>query len=96
MENLESKLTTTALGLCGESGEVADIVKKWKYHGHPLTHDTIEKLEKELGDIMWYLAIGCAALNTSMEWIAGANIKKLKDRYPEEFNTEQSLNRPNG
>ena len=78
------------MGLCGESGEAIDIVKKWLAQGHELDK---EKLAKELGDICWYLAETATALGLSLEDIMEANIEKLRKRYPEGFDTERSVNR---
>ena len=83
-------LINGVMGLCGESGEAIDIVKKWLAQGHELDR---EKLAKELGDICWYLAETATALDLSLEDIMAANIEKLKKRYPEGFDTERSLNR---
>lgn len=82
-----------ALGLAGECGEFADIVKKFMYQGHPLDG---EHLKKELGDILWYVAMGCEALGTSIETVMELNIDKLKARYPEGFDTERSQHRVEG
>ena len=89
----EEKLVNGVLGLNGESGEAADIVKKHMYQGHPLDQD---KLVKELGDILWYVAETCEALNIPMELVARGNIKKLYDRYPKGFASENSMNRAQG
>ena len=78
------------MGLCGESGEAIDIVKKWLAQGHELDR---EKLAKELGDICWYLAETATALDLSLEDILAANIEKLKKRYPEGFDADRSVNR---
>lgn len=83
-------LINGVMGLCGESGETIDIVKKWLAQGHELDK---EKLAKELGDICWYLAETATALGLSLEDIMAANIEKLKKRYPEGFDTERSVNR---
>ena len=83
-------LINGVMGLCGESGEAIDIVKKWLAQGHELDK---EKLAKELGDICWYLAETATALGLSLEDIMAANIEKLKKRYPEGFDTERSVNR---
>ena len=83
-------LLTCALGLAGEGGEVADHVKKVLFHGHP--YDPA-KLEKELGDILWYVACGCVALNITMSEIARKNIEKLRARYPDGFQTALSINK---
>ena len=83
-------LINGVMGLCGESGEPIDIVKKWLAQGHELDK---EKLAKELGDIAWYLAETAYALDIPLEDIFQANIEKLKKRYPEGFDTERSVNR---
>ncbi len=83
-------LINSVMGLCGESGEAIDIVKKWLAQGHELDK---EKLAKELGDIAWYLAEAATALELSLEEILQGNIDKLKARYPEGFSTVQSINR---
>jgi len=84
-------LINSVMGLCGESGEAIDIVKKWLAQGHELDK---AKLAKELGDIAWYLAEAATALDLSLEEILQANIDKLKKRYPEGFETSRSLTRP--
>ena len=83
-------LTNSVMGLCGESGEAIDIVKKWLAQGHSLDR---EKLIKELGDIAWYLAETAWALEVPLEDVLQGNIDKLKARYPEGFDTGRSLNR---
>lgn len=83
-------LINGVMGLCGESGEAIDIVKKWLAQGHDLDK---EKLAKELGDICWYLAETATALDLSLEDIMVANIEKLKRRYPEGFDPNRSIHR---
>ena len=83
-------LINGVMGLCGESGEAIDIVKKWLAQGHELDR---EKLAKELGDICWYLAETATALGYDLEDIMAANIEKLKKRYPEGFSSDRSVNR---
>lgn len=83
-------LLNAALGLCGESGEVADLVKKHRFQGHDLDFDHIAK---ELGDIAWYLAVGAYAIGYDLETILQMNVDKLKARYPDGFSTDRSLNR---
>ena len=86
----KDELINGVMGLCGESGEAIDIVKKWLAQGHELDK---EKLAKELGDIAWYLAETAYALEIPLEDILQANIDKLRKRYPEGFSSERSLNR---
>jgi len=81
-------LINGVMGLCGESGEAIDIVKKWLAQGHALDK---EKLAKELGDIAWYLAETAYALDIPLEEIMKGNIDKLAKRYPEGFATERSI-----
>mgnify|MGYP004569651079 CR=1 FL=1 len=79
-------LINSVMGLCGESGEAIDIVKKWMAQGHELDK---EHLAKELGDIAWYLAEAATALDMSLEDIFQANIDKLKMRYPDQTGLKQ-------
>ena len=83
-------LINSMMGLCGESGEAIDIVKKHLFHGHELDR---EKLIKELGDIAWYLAETAWALDIPWEQILQGNIDKLKKRFPEGFSTQRSIMR---
>ncbi len=83
-------LINGVMGLCGESGEVIDIVKKWLAQGHDLDK---EKLARELGDVAWYLAETAYALDIPLEEILRGNIDKLKNRYPEGFDTKRSVER---
>ncbi len=83
-------LINSVMGLCGESGEAIDIVKKWFAQGHPLDK---EHLREELGDIAWYLAEAAFALDMDLEDILKANLEKLAKRYPKGFDKEASLKR---
>ena len=83
-------LINGVMGLCGESGEAIDIVKKWLAQGHELDK---QKLAKELGDISWYLAETATALDLNLEDVFEANIEKLKKRYPEGFDSQRSIYR---
>ena len=88
--NKDEILINSVMGLCGESGEAIDIVKKWFAHGHELDR---EHLKKELGDIAWYLAEAATALDITLESVLEANVEKLKKRYPEGFETKRSIER---
>ena len=88
--NKKDVLINSVMGLCGESGEAIDIVKKHLHQGHGLDK---EKLAKELGDIAWYLAETAWALDIPLEDILQGNIDKLKRRFPEGFSTERSISR---
>ena len=83
-------LLNSALGLCGESGEVADLLKKHLFQGHDID---IEHIAKELGDVAWYLAVGAYAIGYDLETILQMNVDKLKARYPNGFSTDRSLHR---
>ncbi len=83
-------LINGVMGLCGESGEAIDIVKKHLAQGHTLDRDA---LINELGDIAWYLAETATALDISLDEVFQRNIDKLKKRYPEGFSAENSLHR---
>ena len=83
-------LVMAAMGLCGESGEASEIIKKYVFHDHDLDRD---KLRNELGDILWYLAAMATVLDVSLEDIASENIAKLKARYPDVWDPERSRNR---
>lgn len=79
-----------ALGLCGEAGEVADLIKKATFQGHNL--DT-EHIAEELGDVAWYLAITASAIGKNLDEIFSANVDKLRKRYPEGFDADRSVHR---
>lgn len=83
-------LLNAVLGLCGESGEVADLVKKHRFQGHDID---IEHIAKELGDVAWYLAVGAYAIGYDLETILQMNVDKLEARYPDGFSTDRSLHR---
>ena len=83
-------LINGVMGLCGESGEVIDIVKKHLAQGHELDK---EKIIKELGDVAWYMAEIATVLDVELEEVLIQNIEKLKKRYPEGFSVENSVNR---
>ncbi|WP_082186458.1 nucleoside triphosphate pyrophosphohydrolase family protein [Bacillus mycoides] len=90
-EGLKSeRMANMALGLAGEAGEVADLIKKTNYHGHVIER---KELIKELGDIMYYISVGAHELGYTLQEIAEININKLAKRYPEGFSVEASINR---
>ena len=91
------RLLTAAVGLSAESGEFTEIVKKIIFQGKPYNDDNIYHMKRELGDIMWYLAQACMALNTNFNEILEMNVDKLKARYPGgEFDVYKSENRKEG
>jgi NTP pyrophosphatase (non-canonical NTP hydrolase) len=86
----DQRLAHYALGVTGEAGEVADIVKKHLFHGHPLD---VEKLKLELGDVLWYVSSIALLLDVDLSAVAEANIAKLSKRYPNGFSTAASMAR---
>lgn len=84
------QLRNAVYGLNGEAGEVIDLLKKHEFQGHGLNYD---ELVKELGDIAWYLALACTALAVPLSEVMEKNIAKLKERYPQGFDTDHSVNR---
>ena len=86
----EDVLLNAVMGLCGEAGEVIDLVKKQRFQGHPLDRDA---LVKELGDVAWYLAEAAQGLGVPLEEIMRRNLDKLHKRYPKGFTPEQSMRR---
>ena len=92
-----SQLLTAALGLTAESGEFTEIVKKIILQGKPYNEDNVFHMKRELGDICWYIAQACMALDTTFDEIIEMNVDKLKKRYlGGEFNVHQSENRKAG
>lgn len=83
-------LINATLGLVGESGEVADILKKYMFQGHTLDK---QKLVNELGDVRFYLELACYAIGVTLNDIEEANSKKLRKRYPNGFDAALSQNR---
>jgi len=88
------RLMTAACGITAEGGEFTEIVKKIAFQGKPYNEDNIFHMKRELGDILWYIAQACIALDISFEEIAQMNFEKLTARYPEgAFSIERSENR---
>lgn len=83
-------LANYALGLAGEGGEVADVIKKHVFHGHPLDKEAVKK---ELGDILHYVAGVATLLELNMESVLEGNIEKLKKRFPNGFSSADSIRR---
>ncbi len=80
--NIE-RLLTAAVGISAEGGEFTEIVKKMIFQGKPFDKDNKDHLIIELGDVMWYVAQACMALEVSMDEVIETNVKKLAKRYPE-------------
>ena len=90
-------LLTAALGLAAESGEFTEVVKKIILQGKPYNEDNVFHMKRELGDICWYLAQACMALDTTFDEIIEMNVDKLKARYSGgEFDVHKSENRREG
>lgn len=91
-ENMEfnDAITCWGLGVAGEAGEVADYIKKVRFHDKTLDRDI---LIKEMGDVLWYLAALADELDISLSYVATQNILKLQKRYPNGFTFEASNNR---
>lgn len=87
----DQRLVVAALGLAGEAGEFANLVKKRTAHGH--ADITPQVLADELGDVLWYLAEAATACGLQLEDIARENVAKLRQRYPDGFSQERSINR---
>ena len=91
------RLLTAALGLTAESGEFTEVVKKIILQGKPYNEDNVFHMKRELGDICWYIAQACMALDTTFDEIIEMNVEKLKARYPGgEFDVHKSENRKVG
>ncbi len=91
------QLLTAAFGLTAESGEFTEVVKKIVFQGKPYNEDNVFHMKRELGDICWYIAQACMALDTTFDEIIEMNVDKLKKRYPGgEFDVHHSENRAEG
>lgn len=86
-------LLNGCLGLAGESGETLDMIKKWIFHEKELDK---EHLKKEIGDVMWYVAMICESAGFDLDDVLQTNIDKLKARYPEGFDTYLANHRKEG
>ena len=91
------QLMTAALGLTAESGEFTEVVKKIFLQGKPYTEENVFHMKRELGDICWYLAQACMALETTFDEVIEMNVEKLQARYPGgSFDVHNSENRKEG
>ena len=91
------RLLTAALGICAEGGEFTEVVKKIVFQGKPVNEENVFHMKRELGDICWYLAQACMALDTTFDEVIEMNVEKLKARYPGgEFDVHHSENRVDG
>ena len=91
------RLLTAALGMTAEAGEFTEVVKKIVMQGKPYNEENVFHMKRELGDICWYLAQACMALDTNLEEVLQMNYEKLSARYPEgTFSIYKSENRKEG
>jgi NTP pyrophosphatase (non-canonical NTP hydrolase) len=91
------RLVTAALGMSAEAGEFTEVVKKILLQGKPYNEENIFHMKRELGDICWYLAQACMALDTNFEEVLQMNYEKLSARYPDgAFDIYRSENRVEG
>ena len=91
------RLLTASVGMCAEAGEFTEVVKKIIFQGKPVTEENMFHMKRELGDIMWYVANACRALDLTLDDIISENVDKLKSRYPGgEFDVHYSENRKEG
>ena len=86
-------LINGCLGLAGESGEILDMIKKWVFHENELDK---KHLKKEIGDVMWYVAMICESVGFDLDDVMQTNVDKLKARYPEGFDTYLANHRKEG
>ena len=84
------RLLDAAAGLSEEAGEILGIVRKHAFQSHPLNRD---RLQTELGDALWCLAIAAQSAGMTLEQVAATNIAKLRSRYPEGYSDDASLAR---
>lgn len=94
--NIE-RLLTAGVGINAEGGEFLEIIKKMIFQGKPFNEDNRHHMIVELGDVMWYVAQACIALNVSFDDVIARNVKKLEARYPGgAFDIYYSENRADG
>ena len=89
----ENLILNGAMGLCGESEEIIDLLKKYMFQGHNIDK---EHIAKELGDCLWYIAVCAKGAGYTLDEIAEMNKAKLRKRYPDGFETDKSLHRAEG
>ena len=91
------RLLTASVGMCAEAGEFTEVVKKIIFQGKPYNEDNVFHMKRELGDICWYLAQACMALDTTFDEVIEMNVEKLESRYPGgSFDVHHSENRAEG
>ena len=94
--NIE-RLLTAGVGINAEGGEFLEIIKKMVFQGKPFNEANREHMIIELGDLMWYVAQACMALEVKFDDVIARNVKKLESRYPDgSFDVYFSENRAEG
>ena len=89
-----SRLLTASIGLSGEVGELNEIIKKVLFQSKTFDSATHEHMKRELGDIMWYVAQACLALNVDLSDVIVTNKRKLSNRFPQKkFNVKNDRTR---
>ena len=92
-----SRLLTASIGLSGEVGELNEIIKKVLFQSKTFDSATHEHMKRELGDIMWYVAQACLALNVDLSDVIVTNKDKLSNRFPQDkFNVTNDQTRKAG
>jgi NTP pyrophosphatase (non-canonical NTP hydrolase) len=90
-------LLTAAIGMGAEAGEFMEIVKKMLFQEKPLSKENLFHMKRELGDVMWYWANACNALDLDPNEVIAENVRKLEARYPGgSFDAHYSENRKDG
>jgi NTP pyrophosphatase (non-canonical NTP hydrolase) len=79
----DAQMALYGLGIAGEAGEVADVVKKILFHGKPFDDETKAHLLKEIGDVVWYADRLLMLLGLHLDDAMRANVEKLRERYPD-------------
>jgi NTP pyrophosphatase (non-canonical NTP hydrolase) len=80
--DLTAELMAQILGLVGESGEVAEKVKKLiRDKAGAISDEDKQELYKELGDILWYVNAVAHLLGSNLDQVARQNISKVQSRY---------------
>ena len=87
--SLEEMLRHSLFEMCAELGEIHSIYQK-VYQGHKIESTAVKK---EVGDLLWGIAEFCTVNGWWLEEICKTNIEKLRQRYPDGFSEERSLNR---
>lgn len=89
-DDMMYNINHTQVGLCGEAGEFADAYKRAEFYGRDLD---IENCKEELGDALWYIALGARTLGVTIGELMQMNIDKLNKRYPDKFTNEAAIAR---